>query len=183
MSSEGMSTSRQKRGGGTFNYSVSVVLKFDDVSNKLTDLRKKLNADYRAANKSSMLDLKFKRGMASIATTLDNNWKRTIGKDLWDIMKINTTEMQTDMKAISRVDTGLMRRSIRGRTTKENGAYVSTVGWLDLWHKYFGFQEEGTKYIHPMMSLNYTLDVGSRRLRFVLNEFTKELSANELKGR
>jgi hypothetical protein len=28
-----------------------------------------------------------------------------------------------------------------------------TIGWTELWYKYFGFQENGTKNINPMRSV------------------------------
>jgi hypothetical protein len=53
----------------------------------------------------------------------------------------------------SRVETGDMKGSIYGRTSKSKGQVVSRAGWLDLWYKYFGYQEEGTKTISPMHSI------------------------------
>jgi hypothetical protein len=52
-----------------------------------------------------------------------------------------------------RVDTGRMKGSVYGRTIKRKGRVTAQAGWLDLWFKYFGFQEEGTIHVSPMRSM------------------------------
>jgi hypothetical protein len=60
---------------------------------------------------------------------------------------------QTMKKYANRVDTGLMQGSIYYRTRRLAKSYVVRIGWTDLWYKYFGFQENGTKSIRPMRSV------------------------------
>jgi hypothetical protein len=53
----------------------------------------------------------------------------------------------------SRIETGRMKESVYGRTKVRKGFVSATAGWLDLWYKYFGFQENGTFQIRPMHSM------------------------------
>lgn len=53
----------------------------------------------------------------------------------------------------SRVDTGTMKGSVYGRTYKGKDRVTAKAGWLDLWYKYFDYQESGTQYITPMNSM------------------------------
>lgn len=43
----------------------------------------------------------------------------------------------------SRVDTTRMKSSVYGRVTRRKNKLIIQAGWLDLWYKYFGFQEKG----------------------------------------
>lgn len=52
-----------------------------------------------------------------------------------------------------RIETGRMKGSVYGRVYKRKGYIVARAGWLDLWYKYFGFQENGTKRVSPMRSM------------------------------
>lgn len=62
-------------------------------------------------------------------------------------------EGKTTMKKYAnRIDTGLMNRSIIYRTDKGKGFYSVRIGWLELWYKYFGFQENGTSSVSAMRS-------------------------------
>lgn len=60
---------------------------------------------------------------------------------------------QTMKKYANRIDTGLMNSKIFYTTRRLKASYVVTIGWTELWYKYFGFQENGTKNINPMRSV------------------------------
>lgn len=78
---------------------------------------------------------------------------------------------QTMKKYANRVDTGLMQGSIYYRTRRLAKSYVVRIGWTDLWYKYFGFQENGTKSIRPMRSVLRTfLEMQPRVVTFA-NKF------------
>jgi len=81
-----------------------------------------------------------------------------IGKDMNKFaILISSMSKETMIKYIgSRVDTGLMKGSVRGRTDKRAKKVISRAGWIDRWHKYFGFQEDGTRKISPMHSVMRT---------------------------
>lgn len=67
-----------------------------------------------------------------------------IGKDGRDIMR----------RYANRRETGRMNESIRYNTRARGNKYVVTIGWTELWYKYFGFQENGTRTgIRPMHSV------------------------------
>ncbi len=68
----------------------------------------------------------------------------SIGQDGRDIMR----------KYANRRETGRMNESIRYNTRARSNKYVVNIGWTELWYKYFGFQENGTrKGIRPMHSV------------------------------
>lgn len=60
---------------------------------------------------------------------------------------------ETMKKYANRIDTGLMNSKIFYTTRRLKASYVVTIGWTELWYKYFGFQENGTKNINPMRSV------------------------------
>lgn len=54
----------------------------------------------------------------------------------------------------NRRDTGLMNESIRYNARARSNKYIVNIGWTELWYKYFGFQENGTKRgVRPMHSV------------------------------
>jgi hypothetical protein len=81
---------------------------------------------------------------------------------------------QTMKKYANRIDTGLMNNSIYYSTRKLKNSYVVRIGWTELWYKYFGFQENGTKNIRPMRSVLRTFmemlpRVNAFASKFVIN--------------
>jgi len=60
---------------------------------------------------------------------------------------------ETMKKYANRIDTGLMNSKIFYKTRRLKSSYVVTIGWTELWYKYFGFQENGTEKINPMRSV------------------------------
>lgn len=74
---------------------------------------------------------------------------------------------ETMKKYANRIDTGLMQGSIYYKTRRLVKSYVVTIGWTELWYKYFGFQENGTKSIRPMRSVLRTfLEMQPRVISF-----------------
>lgn len=78
---------------------------------------------------------------------------------------------ETMKKYANRVDTGLMQGSIYYNTKRLSKSYVVTIGWTQLWYKYFGFQENGTKNIKPMRSVFRTFMEMQPRVVSFANKF------------
>lgn len=102
----------------------------------------------------------------SVSTSKDGVFSRTIqmlpdGKRLTDALAPAVTQIGTEGKATmrkyaNRIDTGLMRGSIAYRTKKLKSSYSVRIGWIDIWYKYFGFQENGTRSVPAMRSVYRT---------------------------
>ena len=80
------------------------------------------------------------------------------GKRIADALAPGISQIGQDGKATmkkyaNRIDTGLMNSKIFYTTRRLKASYVVTIGWTELWYKYFGFQENGTKNIRPMRSV------------------------------
>lgn len=75
-----------------------------------------------------------------------------LGNDISLIAKGVAAESKATMKKYigGRVQTGRMKASVYGRVKRQKNKITAQAGWLDLWYKYFGFQEEGTSKIRPM---------------------------------
>lgn len=78
-----------------------------------------------------------------------------LARDMYALGKETSLEAKSVMKKYigSRVDTGRMKGSVYNKTTQNKSRVVAEAGWLDLWYRYFGYQEEGTKFISPMHSV------------------------------
>jgi len=74
---------------------------------------------------------------------------------------------------VNRVDTGRMKDAVRYNTRARNGKYVIKIGWTELWYKYFGFQENGTKHINPMQSVLRTKLTMEPRLQNFMSRFIR----------
>lgn len=90
-----------------------------------------------------------------MSATIELISDKVLERDAYIIAKDIAAESKDTIKKYigSRVDTGRMKGSVYGRTRKEKGRIVAEAGWLDLWYKYFGFQEDGTQSISPMRSM------------------------------
>ena len=69
------------------------------------------------------------------------------------ITQIGQDGKATMKKYANRIDTGLMNSKIFYTTRRLKNSYIVRIGWTELWYKYFGFQENGTKSINPMRSV------------------------------
>lgn len=66
---------------------------------------------------------------------------------------LGATGKDTMKKYVNRIDTGLMKDSVKYKTDGNQKRSYVRIGWVYLWQKYFGWQEEGTSQITPMNSL------------------------------
>ena len=80
---------------------------------------------------------------------------------------------------INRVDTGRMKSSIRYNTRGRSNKYVINIGWTELWYKYFGFQENGTKKINPMQSVIRTKLAMEPRLQNFMSRFIRSYKMDD----
>lgn len=145
MGADGYSSSKNKRGGGIFRHESLITFNYAKADRTLEEM-KKVYADLGRKIKSSK-NVTVKDGQALTNLAVAREWRKTIKYRIRDIAVTTTAEMKDEiLKGIGgRIETGTMKGSIRGRTTGNADKQESRAGWLDLWFKYFGFQEEGTK--------------------------------------
>lgn len=156
-----------------FNNSVEFVFDYSNVDTTVRDVKKQLSdlgfKIDKAFSGAGIPKSKTGGGMfylspkiKSISTSQGGVFRRTIellpdGKRITDSLAPAMTQIGVEGKATmkkyaNRIDTGLMNESIIYRTNKGKSSYSVKIGWLKIWHKYFGFQEDGTKNIRAMKS-------------------------------
>lgn len=151
----------------TFDYS-NVDTTVRDVKKQLSDLSFQIDKVFGKAGipktrtGGGMFYISPKVGSAS--TSRDGVFSRQIemlpdGKRMTQALapamsQIGKEGKATMKKYANRIDTGLMNSSIIYRTDKDKGNsfYSVRIGWLELWYKYFGFQENGTRSVSAMRS-------------------------------
>lgn len=112
-------------------------------SNKQFTISPKISGDLGRSDAGIMrYDIAMLADGDRIASALAPGMKQ-IGEDGKETMK----------KYANRIDTGLMNSKIFYSTRRLKASYVVRIGWTELWYKYFGFQENGTKNINPMRSV------------------------------
>lgn len=80
----------------------------------------------------------------------------------------------TMRKYVNRIETGRMKGSITYNTRSYSNKYVVRIGWTQLWYKYFGFQENGTRTgIRPMHSVVRTYIEMLPRVQNYMSRFTR----------
>jgi hypothetical protein len=148
-----------------FDYS-NVDTTVRDVKKQLSDLSLKIDKTF---SKSGIPTSKTGGGMfylspqiKSVSTSKGGVFGRTIeflpdGNRIRDSLapamaQIGAEGKATMKKYANRIDTGLMRGSIIYRTNKTKNSFSVRIGWLDIWYKYFGFQENGTRNVPAMRS-------------------------------
>lgn len=122
----------------------------------------------------------------SVSTSKDGVFSRTIellpdGDRIRDslapaLAQIGAEGKSTMRKYANRIDTGLMRGSISYRTKKLKSSYSVKIGWVDVWYKYFGFQENGTRTIPAMRSAYRTYLEMLPRVRGFADKFIRGFS-------
>lgn len=155
MGADGYSTSKQKRGGGVFRHEAVVTFNYVKADKTLQEM-KKIYADLGRKIKSSTKTVVDDKGKVFTNIAASNEWRKVLKYRIRDIAVTTTAEMKEEiLNGIGgRIETGTMKGSVRGRTDSNAQRDVSRAGWLDLWFKYFGFQEEGTSTgIKPMGAL------------------------------
>jgi len=93
------------------------------------------------------------------------------------LLGIKEDGANTMRKYVNRIDTGLMKSSIKGKYTASNVRSYVRIGWTDTWFKYFGWQEEGTYQITPMNSLFRTQVELSPRVAKFMTKFLRTADA------
>lgn len=165
--SMGYSSGYDINGREDFDHKVVFTIDYSDAELKIKDAQKLL-ADFGREIKGAMKGIKVSSG----TIMADSNFNKYteveqliqlpdgegIATDVYTLGQYFSSESKDSIKRYigSRVDTGRMKASVYGRTTKRKGVVVAQAGWLDLWFKYFGYQEEGTKRIRPMHAIMRT---------------------------
>ena len=156
-----------------FDNSVEFVFDYSNVDTTVRDVKKQLSdlglKIDKAFTKAGIPTSKTGGGMfylspqtKSISTSKGGTFGRTIeflpdGKRMTDALapamkQIGTEGKATMKKYANRIDSGDMNESIIYRTNKGKASYSVKIGWLELWYKYFGFQENGTRNVPAMRS-------------------------------
>lgn len=160
---------------GKENFDNSIEFVFDysnvdttvrDVKRQLSDLSLRID---KAFGKAGIPKSRTGGGMfyispdvKSVSTSQDGAFRRAIelmpdGDRIRNSIAPAMTQIGVEGKATmrkyaNRIDTGLMRGSISYRTKKLKNSYSVKIGWVDVWYKYFGFQENGTRNVPAMRS-------------------------------
>lgn len=174
---DGYTPTRYKRTGGMFRHEARVEIDYIHF-NKGMDNARKIYADMTRQLKSNK-GITFKGGVSTEEFKVAEQWKKQIKWRVNSIAKNTSSIMKTAMleKVGGRIETGLMKSSIYGRTERPN-AYkvVARAGWLDLFYKYFGFQEEGTSTgIRPMRAIQKGTIVGRNYASKELSKMARDL--------
>jgi hypothetical protein len=112
-------------------------------SNKATDKGFGIYIDSRISGSSNQIDFKLPGGSGELSSHLASY--------LSEIGERGKTIMQKYM----RVETGRMKSSVAFMQRRPGNKFASVeIGWVRKWHKYYGFQENGTKTgIKPMNAI------------------------------
>lgn len=182
-SGDGYSITRHKRGGGMFNHQAEIYFNYADLDQGIEEIRKELAAQARQIKSNNKV--RSSNGVLWADFDVNGAWRKNVKWRVNEIAKGTSASMKDAMlrQIGGRIETGAMKRSVYGRTERTS-AYMMTsrAGWLDLFYKYFGFQEEGTKTgIRPMHSLNAALLSGSGYASRELNKMGRDFRRG-LKG-
>lgn len=189
-SSEGYSMSRYKTdGGGTDSVGIGkspsgifrnqVEVRFDYIKfNQAVDSTKRAYADSLRELKQNK-QVKVVNGVAAQRFRVPDEWKSIVKWRVNEIAKTTSLKMQDAIieKIGGRIETGRMKGSVYRRTEKPSaGVVISRAGWINLFYKYFGFQEEGTSTgIKPMRSMLKGAIVGRNYSGQELVKMSREL--------
>ena len=160
-------------GKENFDHSVEFVFDYSNVDTTVRDAKKQLSdlgfQIDRTFGKAAIPKSKAGGKMfyispqtKSVSTSKDGVFRRVIelvpdADRMQDSLAPSMAQIGIEGKSImkkyaNRIDTKLMNNSIVYRTKKTKGSYSVTIGWLELWYKYFGFQENGTRNVPAMRS-------------------------------
>lgn len=140
----------------TFNFDYSdVTVGVQRARNMIEEFGKEIKNEMKGVKSSNgfiFADSDF-RNYANATLTLMSD--KALARDMYALGKETSLEAKSVMKKYigSRVDTGRMKGSVYNTTTQSRSRVVAEAGWLDLWYRYFGYQEEGTRFISPMHSV------------------------------
>jgi hypothetical protein len=183
-------------GRNNFDYRVQIEFKYDNIDAKATSVKRELKQLGNDIN-NLMGNIGKPSKNGTIYITKKQSKKFATGDDLFhsfdlipdgnriaDALKpgaqeIGRTGKQIMTKYINRIDTGRMIGSVGYNTRATKNKYVINIGWVNLWYKYFGFQENGTtRGITPMRStLRTYLELMPRTQNYLLrfmNSYTRK---------
>jgi hypothetical protein len=156
------STGYETEGREKYDYKVTFNFDYSDV-NVSAEKARRLIEEFGKQIKSEMKGVKSSNGFIFADSDFRNYSTATIklmsdsalARDMYALGKEVSAESKNVMKKYigSRVDTGRMKGSVYNSTKQSKGRVVAEAGWLDLWYRYFGYQEEGTRYVSPMHSV------------------------------
>lgn len=188
--SMGYSSGYDTKGREDFDHKVVFTIDYSDAELKLKDARA-LIGDFGREIKDSMRGVKTSSGtiMAdsnfgkyiNLEQTVQMPDGKGIAEDMYTLGQYVSSESKDSIKRYigSRVDTGRMKASIYGRTTKRKGMVVAQAGWLDLWFKYFAYQEEGTKKVRPMHAILRTYLEVAPTVQSLMSNYLRNFSKGE----
>jgi hypothetical protein len=172
-----------------FDHEVSFTFDYSDIDVKTRQVKKELS-DFGDEVYRFMKGMDVDKSSGFIFPNLDKMYSTTLngsinkaltilpdGKQIGNDMNVFAVAVSAESKETmkkyigSRVDTGLMKASVYGRTERRAKKITSRAGWLDTWHKYFGFQEDGTYQIRPMHSVMRTYLEMAPWVQKSLNEY------------
>jgi hypothetical protein len=180
------STGYETEGREKYDHKVTFNFDYSDVSVSVEKARRLIEA-FGKELKTDMKGVKSSNGFIFADSDFRNYSTATINlmsdkalaRDMYSLGKETSAEAKAVMKKYigSRVDTGRMKGSVYGSTVQHRGRVVAEAGWLDLWYRYFGYQEEGTRYVSPMHSVLRTyLEVApqvQKSISWYIRNFTK----------
>lgn len=145
-----------------YDHKVTFTFDYSDVNIGVQKARD-LIGDFGKQIKDEMKGIKSSNGFIFADSNFKNYPNATIqimsdkvlAADMYALGKETSLEAKSVMKKYigSRVDSGRMKASVYNKTTRNKDRVVAEAGWLDLWFKYFGYQEEGTRFVSPMHSV------------------------------
>jgi hypothetical protein len=168
----GSTIAYETHGRENFDYQVQFVFDYSDLTKKTRQVKKELSDLNYALDKifavsgvkSDGFLLPSMRNKAR--KSIDGTFSTTLAM-LPDELRIQQTlkpamaQIGEDGKKVmtnfnNRIQTRRMKESIRYNARVRSQKYVVNIGWTELWYKYFGFQENGTKHISPLNSVLHT---------------------------
>lgn len=174
---DGYSATRFKRNGGMFRYEASVSFDYTNFDGGMVQARKSFANMAKELNSNK--NIVFNKGVSSQVFEVPEQMRKSVKWRVNNIGKNTSSVMKSAMldKIGGRIETGTMKSSIYGRTERPYATLVvSRAGWLDLFYKYFGFQEEGTSTgIKPMRAIQKGTIVGRNYAARELSKMAREL--------
>lgn len=174
------STSKEKRTGGRFRTETSINFNYMQFDKSL-DQANKFYADV-VRNLKGNKSIKVENGKITTQLPVITEWRKVMKYGVRSLATDTTAYMKQEMlNGIGgRIVTNTMKGNVKGRTDRSTAAReVSRVGWLDLWYKYFGFQEEGTvNGIKPMKSILRAAVKGRLFAAKGLSKITRDLRSS-----
>jgi hypothetical protein len=161
-SAEGMSTS----GKANFRNKLVVRIDFQDYDRSIRSVRKSIKEMNQKIKQLSRANNRTDKGFGIYIDSRDGGFgtqlnfnlpggsgelSSSLSKALSDIGQRGKDIMQKYM----RVETGRMKSSVAFMQRRSGSKFADVeIGWVRKWHKYYGFQEQGTKTgIKPMNAI------------------------------